>query len=276
MLCAVERGGGGALVLAYVVGCTGAADVPVTGSDAAPPAVEIPSPDATLPEVDAGAVACRPLSAWRVDLAARCFHAFGVVAGVCAVEGLPSHPGAGIWEPCLVGPDGSLYVAWVGGTEEIKAPAGWTHSAYGLQLASTLSSADEARCSQAKAVLGAPPRDPPGTCGDGGADAAPCGDPVVMARFDSCVQAHDSPACAVAGGIWTSWWGNTWRCLCPTGEEGCACTSSAQCQIFCLADCPEAGYSCADVAGGRCPGTWPVAGTYCAEKDGVFGLISFE
>lgn len=78
-----------------------------------------------------------------------------LVADVCirSAQEAVANPSAGLYRVCLADDRGRLLLAILTG-DQIVTNAGWTHSAYGNGLvASTLSAADEARCTQAKLAL---------------------------------------------------------------------------------------------------------------------------
>src|SRR3954447_4582747 len=67
----------------------------------------------------------------------------------CTREKWPTHPSGGLWPASLVGPAGTLYLTYIGGSQLIDM-AGWTHDSYGgPTLEANARPADVARCGQA-------------------------------------------------------------------------------------------------------------------------------
>lgn len=79
------------------------------------------------------------------------------VDDVCIGLAIPTgmNPSAGLYHVCQVDPRGRLLLFVLRG-DQVVTNSGWTHSASGNGLVpSTLSAADEARCTQARAALSA-------------------------------------------------------------------------------------------------------------------------
>lgn len=84
--------------------------------------------------------------------------------GPCMVQ--EPNPAESASQVCLVGPDGTLYLTFMGGSVAITG-AGWTHSGYGgspARFPSTLSSSDRERCGCVLALSGT---DTPVPCDEG-------------------------------------------------------------------------------------------------------------
>jgi hypothetical protein len=98
-------------------------------------------------------------------------------------------------------------------------------------------------------------------------DAPPCGDPTVMARFPGCASSTDEASCVAAGGSWQrSGLAPNPSCLCPTGQDGCPCTSQTECLSACIANIPGGApiaNSCANVTVGACAPVSPQLGCWC-------------
>jgi hypothetical protein len=74
------------------------------------------------------------------------------IESLCTGQLLPQKASAGLYQVCLVGPDGSLFLTIAGGSNSYEMD-GFTHSAYGGgNIHSTLSPADEPRCTEIKAL----------------------------------------------------------------------------------------------------------------------------
>lgn len=79
------------------------------------------------------------------------------------------------------------------------------------------------------------------------------GDPKALANYPTCIKAKDEPSCKAAGGTWTKvGLSPSPECLCPTGQQQCACTNASQCLSACVADnvapnakCPSQGHCAA-------------------------------
>lgn len=98
---------------------------------------------------------------------------------------------------------------------------------------------------------------------DGGVDAAGCGDPVVIARYPLCRQTRDEAACVAAGGRWgRGGLSPQPLCLCPTGQDGCACQRASTCQAGCTAPLDNGATTCKDAVG-RCESVGPSFGCKC-------------
>lgn len=93
---------------------------------------------------------CNTVAACRVDLDAGAIGAQATVDGVCWSN--PPPRAAGLYDVCLVAPDGTLYLTVMSGSTLLTGE-GWTHSGYGNSIhPSTLSPKDGERCNQAMAL----------------------------------------------------------------------------------------------------------------------------
>jgi hypothetical protein len=75
------------------------------------------------------------------------------VANFCTREKWPTHASAGLWPACVVDPDGTVYLMYLGGSQLIEM-AGWTHGGYGgPTIESTLTPANLDRCRTAESMV---------------------------------------------------------------------------------------------------------------------------
>jgi hypothetical protein len=119
------------------------------------------------------------------------------------------------------------------------------------------------------ALFGCPPAPTPT------ATPPSCGDPLVAARFGDCVGSDNEADCVRAGGTWDRYpFGRREGCFCPTGQDGCPCSSSRDCLSFCMAEVPGDFSACADVAMGTCSAITPVAGCFCTPSFSTNGFIA--
>jgi len=85
-----------------------------------------------------------------------------------------------------------------------------------------------------------------------------CGNPAVYA---GCVWQLQPGECEAEGG-WIEEYRFGTKCICPTGDGGCPCTSHADCVGNCYAEIPDGG--CYDVTEGQCTDIpWP-KGCFCS------------
>jgi hypothetical protein len=112
---------------------------------------------------------------------------------------------------------------------------------------------------------------------DGDQSSYSCGKPDVIARLSTCRLATSKSTCVSAGGTWTrGGLGNRELCFCPTGQEGCACTSHKQCVTGCRGKVPGGGGSCANV-GFTCSPVTPEFGCICVTNpDGTIGRLCID
>jgi hypothetical protein len=113
--------------------------------------------------------------------------------------------------------------------------------------------------------------------GDGTAVPSPtCGDKTIMSRLATCRAATEESTCKNAGGDWRQF-GHTrvphYLCVCPTGQEGCACNSAADCveSRACQAE-PVNGFiglTCDGVVDYKCARTTPWIGCMCTIDNGI-------
>lgn len=95
-------------------------------------------------------------------------------------------------------------------------------------------------------------------------DGAPCPKPTasVQAAYAACIATTVQADCENAGGTWTTF--N--NCSCPTGQEGCRCSSPDDCLGGCIHEMPgqpDPPTSCSGVTQGLCRGFGPEAGCGC-------------
>ena len=107
---------------------------------------------------DAGA--CTQVGACPIDLPAATMGPSQRLADVCFRD--PPPQSSGLYDVCLVGPDGRLYLTVLSGSADLEAE-GWTHSGYGgVQAETTLSHDDQVRCSDALTLALTQPDAAPG------------------------------------------------------------------------------------------------------------------
>lgn len=112
------------------------------------------------------------------------------------------------------------------------------------------------------------------SCGDDDHDATRdrCNPALHREAFERCVETRDQTACEAAGGTW----GNTPaelepRCLCPTGQDGCACSDASRCLGDCVGPRSSGIEECPGVTAGTCQATVPAVACECiARPDGSF------
>lgn len=94
---------------------------------------------------------CQGLEGYAYCEASACLESKAALPdSVCARGSDP--PSSGLHPTCLVSPDGKMFHVALRGDLRIFGE-GWTHSAYGMGVVeSTLSAADEARCSSSTGV----------------------------------------------------------------------------------------------------------------------------
>lgn len=99
-------------------------------------------------------------------------------------------------------------------------------------------------------------------------NSARCGDQEVMDRFPSCIAAETEAPCLAAGGVWTPIGIRLEpECVCPTGQEGCACNRSTDCLGACSATLAGVPAECSTVQG-VCAGEAPIVGCRCWFDEG--------
>lgn len=108
-----------------------------------------------------------------------------------------------------------------------------------------------------------------GTGGVGGASGSAsssgrCGDPVVMARYPTCMASTTSSACTSNGGTWSTQ-GARSVCVCPTGQDGCTCTSPSDCLALCAL--PVQGSECPNTTQFTCTSKGGTQGCFCRVGD---------
>jgi len=99
-----------------------------------------------------------------------------------------------------------------------------------------------------------------------------------MASFAACKASKSATTCKQNGGSWTTVGPSPeLTCVCPTGQQGCACTRSTDCLGSCRAT-PSPGtlYGCDGVTQGSCSSHHPSVGCWCwFGKDGtVIGICA--
>jgi hypothetical protein len=66
-----------------------------------------------------------------------------------------------------------------------------------------------------------------------------CGTAILKTDAE-CTNASDGATCSAAGGVWTEilYQGQPlsgeYHCVCPSGDEGCPCTTASDCRGFCI------------------------------------------
>ncbi len=96
-----------------------------------------------------------------------------------------------------------------------------------------------------------------------------CGDAALTGVYADCVQSSDQATCEARGGTWVASGATAESCECPTGQDECECTSSADCLGVCVAPVPDSG-GCEAVDTGVCSAATRPTGTWCVfDADGV-------
>lgn len=91
-------------------------------------------------------------------------------------------------------------------------------------------------------------------------DPGECSDAGVLARLSQCDAATDETSCSAAQGTWVT---DAWipYCSCPTGQEGCSCTSASQCRGECIGAHDVS--DCSGITVGHCASASVTQGCFC-------------